>query len=343
VGGKVTTSFGAGTFVGAFGVAIQPNGKIVTAGEFSGGVSSDFALARYNTDGSLDSSFGTNGKVITDFGAGSDDYAYAVAIQPSGKIVVAGVSNVSGSDDFALARYNADGSLDGSFGTAGKVITGFGGFRDQAFAVAIQPNGKIVAAGKSNVASNSDFALARYNADGTLDSSFGTGGQVRTGSGISTAAGGAGAVAIQSDGKIAAAGFGFFLVSGSYDLALARYNADGSLDSSFGTGGKVTTDFGASDDYASAIAIQSNGKIVAGGVSVATATGNSDFALACYSVDGSLDSSFGTGGKVITGFGAGTLDGANAVAIQPNGQIVAAGISRTSGTNDFALARYLSR
>jgi uncharacterized delta-60 repeat protein len=137
-------------------VAIQPNHKIVAAG-FTG-AGDDFALARYNLDGSLDTSFDGDGKVTTDFGG--LDGALGVAIQPDRKIVAAGFTG----DDFSLARYNLDGSLDTSFGGDGKVTTDFGGF-DQAFEVAIQPNGSVVAAGFTG----DDFALARYNRDGSLD------------------------------------------------------------------------------------------------------------------------------------------------------------------------------
>jgi uncharacterized delta-60 repeat protein/uncharacterized repeat protein (TIGR01451 family) len=125
-------------------------------------------LARYNADGSLDASFGTGGKVTTDFGGGSFDEAHGVALQADGKIIVAGTStsSVPGSTlDFALARYNTDGILDSSFGTGGKVTTGFGGF-DEAHGVAVQADGKIIAAGYSNADSTRDFALARYEGGG---------------------------------------------------------------------------------------------------------------------------------------------------------------------------------
>ncbi len=162
--------------------------------------------------GDLDPSFGSSGKVTTDFGG--SDAASAVAIQTDGRIVAAGRS---GSGDFALARYNVDGSLDPTFGSSGMVMTDFGG-SDAASAVAIQPDGRIVTAGRSG---SGDFALARYNADGSLDPSFGSGGKVTTDfGGFDLALG----VALQSDGKIVAAGQG----GSSFDFALARYNADGS-------------------------------------------------------------------------------------------------------------------
>ena len=265
--GNVTTDFGGSD--GAEGVAVQPDGKIVAAG----GGAADFALARYNRDGSLDTSFHGDGKVTTDFGG--LDAAVGVAIQPNGRIVAAGFA--AGSADFALARYNRDGSLDTSFDGDGMVTTDFGGSMFEAAAgVAIQPDGRIVAAGFTQ----SDFALARYNRDGSLDTSFDGDGKVTTDFGGTDFA--FGGLAIQPDGRIVAAGGG----APGDDFALARYNRDGSLDTSFDGDGKVTTDFGASDQ-ASAIAIQSGGKIVAAGHRAESVGIN--WALARYNRDGSLD------------------------------------------------------
>ena len=217
--GKVTTNFTAGDDV-ARGVAIQSDGKIVTAG--SAGNTPDFALARYNTDGSLDITFDGDGKVTTDIFFG--DSAHGVAIQSDGKIVAVGDSV-----DFALARYNADGSLDTTFDGDGKVTTSFTAGEARARGVAIQADGKIVAVGEVGVNPNLDFALARYNADGSLDTTFGVNGLVTTEfNGTDRARG----VAIQSDGKIVAVG-----QDGTSDFALARYNANTPSSSSGGGGG----------------------------------------------------------------------------------------------------------
>ena len=330
-GGRVTTNFGGDDF--ALGLAIQADDKIVVAGESATLISADVALARYNADGTLDISFGTGGKVISDFG-GTCDFATSVAIQANGKIVVAGSSGATceGPFDFGLARYNTDGTPDITFGTGGKVTTNFGGSDDQASAVAIQADGKIVAAGFTDASGTHDFALARYNQNGTLDSTFGTGGKVTTDFGGTFDL--ALDVAIQADSKIVAAGFTD--ASGTRDFALARYNANGSLDVNFGPGGRVTTNFGGTRDAATGLAIQADDKIVAAGVS--NASGARDFALARYNTDGTLDISFGTGGRVTTDFGGG--DGGNAVAFEPKGKIVVAGSSNASSTFDFALARY---
>jgi uncharacterized delta-60 repeat protein len=327
-GGKVVTDIGSPTGATddlAEALAIQPDGKIVLAGRAGG----DFALARYNPDGSLDTGFGTGGKVVTDIGSSWDDFVQAVAILPGGKIVVAGGSGPGGAVQFALAVYTPTGELDTSFGADGKVTTDLSTSDDWVEGLAVQPGPKIVAAGKAG----DDFGLARYELTGVLDSSFGTGGKVTTdfGPGLDSAR----AVAVQPDGKIVAAGFTRSSgVPVESNLALARYKSDGSLDPTFGSGGKVVTDLGTGNDSAEALALQPDGKIVVAGHALASA-GNFDFAVARYNPDGSLDATFGSGGKAITSFGA-SNDLAEAVAIQPNRRIVAAGQSG----DDIALARY---
>jgi uncharacterized delta-60 repeat protein len=243
-----------------------------------------------------------------------------------------------------LARYNPDGSPDSTFGTYGKVTTDFG-HTDRALALIIQENGKIVAVGESYPAA---LALVRYNSDGSLDSSFGIGGKV-----VSEFADSdqetVNSALIQRDGKIVVAGHTFRASGGSnvdpdMNFILVRYNPDGSLDPTFGAGGRVTTDFGGLDG-ANALAIQSDGKLVAAGVGArAGSLLGDEFALARYNPDGSLDPTFGTGGKVRTDFGGSGLagpDAAYAVAIQPDGKIIAAGWGGAG--RDFALARYIGK
>jgi uncharacterized delta-60 repeat protein len=258
--GKVTTDFSSHEDV-AYAVAIQADGKIVAGGD-SGGKNPMFALARYNTDGSLDTSFGGDGKVTTDFTSYPDDLL-ALAIQPDRKILAAGGNGFGAPNEkFALARYNADGSLDTSFSGDGKLTTDFASHPDVVFALRLQPDGKILAAGGSALAFKPKFALARYNADGSLDTSFSGDGKVTTDftEGDDDAYG----LAIQANGKIVAAG-----QAGGSNLkfALARYNTDGSLDTSFSGDGMLTTDFTSEYDAAYGVAIEADGKILAGGPS----------------------------------------------------------------------------
>ncbi|MHC4550311.1 MAG: delta-60 repeat domain-containing protein [Planctomycetota bacterium] len=325
--GLVQTDF-SGARDTAFGVVVQPDGRIVAAGTDDG---DRFALARYLETGKLDTTFGKNGKVTTDLGT-SWAWAYAVALQPDGKILVAGVAG----NDFGLARFEADGRLDRSFGSEGWVLTDFGGQGDYGYDVFVQVDGKIVVAGPVWIsdATNHDFGLARYRPDGSLDAGFGTGGKVATD--ISGATDWAYDAALQPDGKIVVVGS-----AGTYqafDFAVVRYLAAGKLDSSFGTGGKVTTDFRGGSDVAYGVAILSDGRIAVGGY--AEPANAEDFALACYLSDGSLDESFGVKGRVLTDFG--LRDQIRALIVLANDRLVAAGLAGPKPGLDFALASYLS-
>ncbi len=308
-------------------VTVQSDGKIVAAGYTQEGHSFDFAVVRYNAAGKLDTSFGTNGKVTTDFGYHA--HIHSMALQPDGKIVVVGHTFTRRSDDFMMARYNANGTLDASFGTNGKVTTDFNGGFDYAFGVAVQPDGKIVVSGSVTVGGTYDFGVARYNADGSLDTSFGTNGKVTTEFAPpqgKTQGDQSQALALQSDGKIVAAGYSYTSKPGgevSSDFALARYNKNGSLDTSFGTNGKVTTHFGNGNDRIYKLAVQPNGKIVAMGRSFSDTNDEVDFEVARYNPDGSLDTSFGGDGKVRTDLGYGEYGYAGGV--QPDGKILVAG------------------
>jgi uncharacterized delta-60 repeat protein len=338
--GIVTTPIGSGDDV-AHALGIQSDGKIVVAGSSYNSNSSknDFALARYNTDGSLDTGFGTVGIVTTSIGS-INDAANALGIQSDGKIVAAGSSYNGSKYDFALVRYNANGTLDTGFGTGGIVTTSIGSNNDYANALGIQSDGRIVVAGRSfNTSSNKyDFALVRYNANGTLDTTFGTGGIVTTSIGSGSIYDYAYALGIQpSDGRIVVAGYSY---NGSkYNFALVRYNANGTLDTTFGTGGIVTTSIGSSDDAAHALGIQSDGKIVVAGSSYGS---KYNFALVRYNANGTLDTTFGTAGTGIVTTPIGSdWDYAYALGIQPSdGKIVAAGSSNSGSNYDFALVRY---
>jgi serralysin len=276
--GVVTTDFGGG---GAFANAItlQLDGKIIVAGwAYTGAQGSDyhdFAIARYNPDGSPDVNFGSEGKIITSFGNSSG--IIGVTLQPDYKIVVVGFSGNWPSSDFALARYNSDGSLDKSFRYSGLFTTRFGG-DSWGRAVVVQPNGKILVAGdaKPNPSVYYVFALARYNPDGSLDTNFDQDGLVTTDFGQSAVGQ---SLVLQPDGKIIVAGN---IYNGAvYDYGLTRYGSDGSLDTSFDGDGMVTTPFGDAY-YRVSTALQPDGKIVLAG------SVDHTFALARYNPGGTF-------------------------------------------------------
>ena len=333
-GGKTKTEFYDES--GANAVAAQGDGKIVVGGfTFDGEKTISFALARYNPDGRRDSSFGEHGTVITTFRS-SISKIQALAIQSDGKILAAGSSG-NGMDDFALARYNTNGSLDTSFGQKGIVITDFGPYRDRAHALVLQKDGKIIAGGFCNGASDllwADFALARYNPDCSLDHSFGSEGKVITPAGafIDEIHG----LALYKD-HIIAVGYTGAESRGSADFAVLRYNMDGSLDASFGEEGRVITDLGGADG-AHAVSVQNDGKILVAGYSETDE--DRDFALVRYNTDGSPDAGFGKTGIAFTDF-MGKTDEAQGMVIQSDGKIVLAGRSFEDETFRFALARYL--
>lgn len=332
--GKVTTAIGSANDTGN-AMALQSDGKIVVAGLSFTGSYSDFAVVRYNSNGSLDTSFGTGGKVTTAVSS-TDDSAFAVAIQSDGKIVVAGHAKVGSYMDFAVVRYNSNGSLDTTFNTTGKVTTAIGTLADSARGAVIQPDGKIVVVGMYTVGTNNDdIALVRYNPNGSLDTTFGTSGKVKTT--VSSLDDRAYAVSLQSDGKIVIAGMTKTSSTGK-DFYVSRYNTNGSLDTTFGTSGKVTTSMGTTDDEAAAITLQPDGKIVVTGTMMNGT--NNDVVVVRYNSNGSLDTSFDGDGKMITTVSANN-DFGRSVRVQPDGKILVGGFAfGGSGNGDFVVLRY---
>lgn len=283
--------------------------------------------------GDLDSSFGNGGIVTTAIGSKADD-AHCMAIQPDGKILAAGISDNGSNLDFAVVRYTTTGALDTGFGTAGKVTVAVGTLNDWCHGIKMQGDGKILLAGASHNGSDYDTTLVRLTNNGLLDTTFGIGGKRMTpiGSGNDELYG----LTVQSDGKIVAAGASW---NGSnYDIAVVRYTSSGSLDSSFGNNGKVTTSLGGTD-VAYSVVIQSDGKIVVCGATDAGST--YDIVVLRYTALGALDSSFGVGGKVFTDINS-RDDSGSSLALQSDGKIVVSGASGIGGPYHFAVARYTS-
>jgi uncharacterized delta-60 repeat protein len=316
-------------------IAIQEDGKIILAGGAPG-----FVLVRYNQDGSVDSTFGSNGSVINRGGLWS---AYAVAIQPDGKLIAGGgliVPNSGGALAFALTRYNSNGNLDNSFGDTGIVVTRLdtNNFYDRADdeckVLLIQPDGKIIAAGYTGNGSPFSYAfgLVRYKEDGIIDSSFGNAGKVITQAYFRTLGSSA---ALQPNGKIIIAGWNSPGL-GDNNFALARYKKNGSRDSSFAQNGIDTIDFYHYSDQAATVAIQANGKIIVVGSS--GGLGTSYISTAQLKANGSLDNSFGTNGRTLTDLDMHFI--IKSGLLQPDGKIVVAGSASKNGESGILLVRY---
>lgn len=345
-GGLVLTDFAHGDDE-ALALALQADGRIVAAGSASTGGSLDFALVRFQPDGSLDTSFGSGGKATFAFSATSTEVALALALQADGKLVVVG--RADGVDqDMAVVRFDPNGSPDPNFGAGGGTLIDFGSDADIAAAVALQADGRILVAGTTTrahgSASNGDFAVARLTATGALDSDFATGGKSTTDFGFGDDA--ATSIVVQPTGNIVLAGR---MTDGRFDfVALARYTPQGTLDTAFGVGtttlgprGTITTSIGVSSDAAQALVLQPNGKLVVAGRALLDPAGivQQDFALARYTADGAVDQTFGINGQVTTGLGTGA-DVANALAATADGKLVAAGSAASATGTSFALARY---
>ncbi len=327
--GRVITDFDAQLDEASY-VLTQPDGKIIVIG-YANSVTTfsfDFGLVRYNSNGTIDQSFGTDGKVKTDLESGNTDFALSGILQSDGKIVVIGSTSTGA---FAVVRYNSNGSLDMTFDGDGKVIIPFG-LTTLGWTSALQPDGKIIAAGYIRNGGNYDFALTRLNSNGSLDTTFGNGGTTITS--FSNLRDELRSIALQPDGKIVAAGFASNGTDS--DFAIARYNSNGSLDTTFDGDGKLITQIGNGNDFAYSMFIQPDGKYVLAGESF---TGmNSDTAIVRYLPDGSLDSSFNMNGKIIIPVTSGN-DGAFSAVLQPNGKIVTGGFAIATGNRDFALTR----
>lgn len=293
------------------------------------------ASAGWAASGDLDASFAGDGTTSTAVGISSLSDFFGVAVQADGKIVLSGQS-WNGSDfDFAVVRYNADGSLDTSFDGDGVAVTPIGLDHDYGHAVALQTDGRILVSGFTDSGIDNDIALVRYNTDGTLDTSFDGDGKAVTAVGASHDYGYG--VALQTDGKILVSGSTGS--NGSRDIALVRYNTEGTLDTSFDGDGRAVTSIGAGDDSGYGLAIQADGAIIVSGSTING--GNSDVAVVRYLTDGTLDPSFDGDGRTVTSIGT-TDDYGYGVALQTDGKIVVTGSCLNGPNNGIALVRYNS-
>lgn len=328
--GKVTTDVSGDDNVSQ--AALTSDGKIVVAGTNNSSSFRGFSVVKYNTDGTLDTSFSADGKVTTLLGVQNDAQALSVAVQTDGKIVVSGGYTDMVGSGFALVRYNANGSLDTSFDGDGILLTNFGIFAN---AVAVQGDGKIVAAGYGN----DDFALARFNPNGSYDLSFSSDGKVETDfdAGLDVAY----SIALQADGKIILAGQSDGGSPGLSRIAVARYSSNGSLDPTFDVDGKITTSIGTLNNFARAVSVQSNGRIVVAGGYFDTTAVEFNTALVRYTANGSLDTTFDGDGIVISSFST-SDDFVRGSALAPDGSIVVAGGANVATGTDFFVARYLT-
>ncbi|MBP6338388.1 MAG: hypothetical protein KA375_12375 [Vitreoscilla sp.] len=374
-------------------MALQPDGRIVVLTDFN-------KLLRYQVDGTLDTSFGSNGVVSATLGGSALDLLRAVALQADGGILVAGMARASGgsttAEDMGIKRYLPNGTVDAAFGTAGFVRVDIAGRADDANAIAVQPDGKIVLGGLAvmTVLGASDFALARLDANGALDAGFGSGGKLTVNAGgaldiaaamalqadgaivlVGRTATGGGAtpdtgvlrvsasgvvelalklpltadwdeatgVAIQADGKIMLTLEAKPDGAGLYQHALARLKPDGTLDESFGTLGVALAGFSVGGDHARAPVLLADGRIVTAGFArnqVLQLSDKDDFLITRHLSDGTLDASFGSGGKLILDF-FGASDGASALLLQPDGKLLVGGLARNGTANGLGLLRLL--
>ncbi len=328
--GFLRESFGFGYDVSR-AVVIQNDGKIIAAGYAGFGSELEFAVVRYNLDGSLDNSFGENG-VAAKGRRNTDEIANAVALQPDGKIIVVGESRARNYSfhSFAIARFNLDGSPDSSFGNNGLKISPLSDGYGIGTAVAVQNDGRIVVTGYLG----NGVTVFRFNIDGSFDNSFGTNGKTTWFSDVSFGSG----LAIQSDGKIVVGGG--FANSSYWDFGLFRFNQNGSIDRKFGINGKASFSLSSRHDSVTSVAIQPDGKIVVvGSAQNASTPSYAQFAIARFYGNGRIDSTFGSGGGTVTSLG-NNENIATSLALQSDGKILVTGTSYDGDRERIAIVRY---
>ena len=325
-GGAVVTSL-PGVHMTLLSVLPQADGKIVAVGMGSA-MGTSIILARYDSDGSLDPTFGTGGLVSSVLGPGQGSVMGAM-LQNDGRIIVAGNSYATSPFRSALARFNPDGSADPTFGSGGEVLSDLGPSHD---GIGLQPDGRILVVGRAG----SNGGVARYLTDGSLDASFGTGGIAIAADPLYP-----NEVVVQADGGIVVGGASPDGPTGTdLNFKVRRFNDDGTPDASFAGGGVTTIGIGSLDDQPLGMVVQPNGRIVLGGYTTVTTNFAAQFALAAVNADGTLDATFGVGGIVTTQVAGFARDFAYALAMQPDGRLVLAGDRFFPPLSAFAVARY---
>ena len=355
-GGKTVGISGSGS-LNSRNIIIQPDDKIVQVFSVNTGSRYDFGVLRYKTDGQLDSSFGTKGIVMTAVGV-SESFPVAGAVQPDGKIVVVGSARISNNSfGFALVRYSSNGTLDNNFGSGGKMIAKIASEYDYPTSLALQTDGKIIVVGNSrDNYYTGKFAIARFNNNGSIDSSFGQNGKIVTHLGpFVTYINGqyygryadesATAVTIQPDAKIVVAGSSY-TSDGCWDyyggiycnpaFAMIRFNSSGIVDSSFGNNGKVVDSLTLL--WCSSMALQNDGKILV------TGNGNPNaFITKRYNSNGTIDNNFGSNGTTLTKItGSNTYHESNSIGVRSDGRIIVGGSLNINNVSQFAVLRYYS-
>ena len=335
--GIVTTARSQTEYISC--LAIQADGKILAGGYASDGSQNDFMLLRYTSAGVLDTTFGTAGVTVLDLQGGVNDPMEGIAIQADGKILAVG-STQTADIDFALVRFTSSGALDTSFGSGGKIILDIKGLslNDWGKSVTVLSDGGILAAATCGTSTYTNTAVLKFTSSGTLDTSFGS-------SGIALAQAGfygdkVASMKVQTDGKIVVAVAA--TLGSEYDaFGLVRFTTAGALDTTFGTGGSVTTKVGltTSNDAVNSLAIEADGKILVGGYSNSGST--NDFTVLRFTTAGALDASFASSGILKTVVGMGDSE-VKSLAVLPDGSFVAAGYAFDASASQFMIARYTS-
>ncbi len=337
--GTLLTAVGS-SVAHAYAMTVQPDGKVLLAGDCLNGTTSNFCSVRYTSTGVLDTTWGTTGKLITSVSSSSSatSAARAMAVQPDGKVLLAGDCWNGLANDFCSVRYSPTGVLDTTWGTLGKLITSFGSVNSYVdrHAIAVQPDGKVLLAGSCSSGGKITFCSVRYLSTGVPDPTWGAMG-IPLMTPIGNSADYPNAIAVQPDGKVLLAGN--CLIGATNDFCSVRYLSTGAADPTWGTAGQLTTSIGSNDDFAYAVAVQPDGKVLLAGRCL-NASSAYDFCSARYSPSGVLDSTWGVAGKLVTSISISSSLSGNAMAVQADGKVLLADHCTNGVSYGFCVVRY---